>query len=377
MKKAKLIWIFVVFSLSLLHKTRFVMNPDVIKEYKEISLAISWMRFPLIIMIVLLHCYCAIDAHGYPLYFTLVYPFGLIWGETGVPAFFFISGFLLFYSSKSYCQKIHSRVHSLLIPYFFWNGLILLVYFLIEMMGHPMMILGKSVAHYVFVDYLRAFIDRGNWDAGNGVPMLCPYWYIRNLMVLCLLSPIIYYGLKYLKWIPIVALFIWWISIPFNGMIASSLLFFSMGAYFSIEQKNPINTLRKYWIAFVAVWLLFFLIDWAHCLWYVPYALYFHRLTLMLNVFLLMLVGSYHGNKQYPGRKLLDNSAFWIYTVHYPMTLVLSAVTTRYLQGINDWLMFVYYWCGVLCVTALCVVIYVVLHRLCPGVLSFVTGNRS
>ena len=136
------------------------------------SAAISWMRFPLIFMIVLLHCYCAIDAHGHHGFFQCVYPFGLILGETGVPAFFFISGFLFFYSSKSYFQKIHSRVHSLLIPYIFWNGLILMIYFLLEMMGHPMMILGKSIAHYGFVDYLRAFIDRGSWDSGNGVPML-------------------------------------------------------------------------------------------------------------------------------------------------------------------------------------------------------------
>ena len=343
----------------------------------SMSSAISWMRFPLIFMIVLLHCYCAIDAHGHDNYFRWVYPFGLILGETGVPAFFFISGFLFFYSSKSYIQKIRTRVHSLLIPYVIWNGLILMVYLLMNLMGHSMMVVGKSVADYVFVDYLRAFIDRGNWDAGNGVPMLCPYWYIRNLMVLCVFSPIIYYGIKYLKLIPIVALFIWWISIPYNGMIDSSLLFFCIGAYFSIEQRNPINVLWKYRIAFVAVCLLFFLVDWSHCYWEIPYALYVHRLSLMLNIFMLLLVGSHIGNQHYLGQELLNHSAFWIYTVHYPMTLALGAVSARYLQGIADWQMFVFYWFGVLFITALCVVIYAVLHRLCPKVLSFVTGNRS
>ena len=251
-----------------------------------------------------------------------------------------------------------------------------MVYLLIEMMGHPMMILGKSVADFNLVDYLRAFIDRGNWDAGNGVPMLCPYWYIRNLMVLCILSPIIYYGIKYLKWILILALFLWWISIPYNGMIASSLLFFSIGAYSSIEQKNPITMLRKYKMAFLIVWIIVLLIDWAHCLWDIPYFLYVHRLSLVLNIFLLLLIGSYLGNKQYKGHKLLNNSAFWIYTVHYPMTLAIGAVVSRYLKDISDWQMFVFYWCGVLCVTALCVVSYAILYRLCPKVLSFVTGNR-
>ena len=342
-----------------------------------ISSAISWMRFPLIFMIVLLHCYCAIDAHGHHCFFQWVYPFGLFLGETGVPAFFFISGFLFFYSSKSYFQKIKSRVHTLLIPYVFWNGLILLAYLLLWLKGNPMMIMGKSIADYDFVDYLRAFIDRGSWDAGNGLPLLCPYWYIRNLMVLCVLSPIIYYGIRYLKCFFVIALFVWWNSIPYNGMIASSLLFFSLGAYFSIEQKNPINVLRKYIIVFFSLWLAAFLIDWAHCFWNVPYALYVHRISLLLNIFMLLLIGSYLGKKQYPGRQLLDSSAFWIYTVHYPMTIVFGTVLARHFSGIADWQMFVFYWCGVVSITALCVFSYAILHRLCPKLLSFVTGNRS
>lgn len=343
----------------------------------SMSCAISWMRFPLIFMIVLLHCYCAIDAHGHHDYFHWVYPFGLILGETGVPAFFFISGFLFFFSSKSYSHKLQSRVHTLLIPYIFWNGLILLTYLLLWLTGNSMMIMGKSISDYDFVDYFRAFIDRGSWDSGNGVPLLCTYWYIRNLMVLCILSPVIFCGIKYLKWIPIMALFLWWISIPNNGMIASSLLFFGLGSYYSIEKRNPINVLQKYKIVFLSVWIVFFLIDWAHCFWNVSYFLYVHRISLLLNIFLLLLLGSYLGNKQYPGRRLLEKSSFWIYTVHYPMTIALGTVFARYLSGIVDWQMFVFYWLGVLCITILCVVSYAILHRLCPKVLSFVTGNRS
>ena len=341
-----------------------------------ISSAISWMRFPLIFMIVLLHCFCAIDSYGHPSFFQWVYPFGLLFGETGVPAFFFISGFLFFLSSKVYAQKIKSRVRTLLVPYVFWNGLILLSYILLCLIGKPMIIMGKSIADYELVDYLRAFIDRGSWDQGNGVPMLCPYWYIRNLMIMCVISPVIYYSIRYMKWIPVLALFVWWISIPYNGMIASSLLFFSIGAYFSIEQKNPIDMLQKYRIVFMCLGTLAFLIDWAHCFVNVPNALFFHRISLLLNIFLLLFVGSYIGNINYLGREILDKSAFWIYTVHYPMTLAFGNISARYLQEAPDWQVFVYYWCTVLCVTALCVISYVILHRMCPKVLSFVTGNR-
>jgi len=346
-------------------------------EYQTLSSAISWMRFPLIFMIVLLHCYCTIDAHGHHNFFQLVYPFGLLLGETGVPAFFFVSGFLFFFSQKSYSEKLKSRVKSLLIPYVFWNAIILLAYGLLAIVGHPMQIADKNIADYGFLDYLRAFIDRGSWDQGNGVPMLCPYWYIRNLMIICVFSPIIYFIIKYMKWIPLLALFVWWISIPYNGMIASSLLFFSVGAYFSIEQKNPIFLLQKYKIVFLCFWAIVFLFDWAHCFWNVSCFLYVHRISLLLNIFLLLLVGSYFGNKQYLGRETLEKSAFWIYTVHYPMTIAFGTIFAKYLLETPDWLVFVYYWFTVLCVITLCVISYVILHRLCPKVLSFVTGRRS
>ena len=345
--------------------------------YQTLSSTISWMRFPLIFMIVLLHCYCAIDAHGHHNFFQMVYPFGLLLGETGVPAFFFVSGFLFFYSHKSYRDKLKSRVKSLLIPYVFWNAFILLAYVLLAIVGHPMQIAGKNITDYGLLDYLRAFIDRGSWDQGNGVPMLCPYWYIRNLMIICVFSPIIYYIIRYLKWIPVLALFVWWMSIPYNGMIASSLLFFSIGAYFSIEQKNPIVLLQKYKIVLLCFWAIVFLFDWAHCFWNVSCFLYVHRISLLLNIFLLLLVGIYFGNKQYLGRETLDKSAFWIYTVHYPMTIAFGTIFAKYFLEAPDWLIFVYYWCTVLCVIALCVISYVILHRLCPKVLSFVTGSRS
>ncbi|MBQ3945541.1 MAG: acyltransferase family protein, partial [Alphaproteobacteria bacterium] len=321
--------------------------------------------------------YCAIDAHGHPLFFQCVYPFGLILGETGVPSFFFISGFLFFYSSKTYSRKLRSRVRTLLIPYLFWNGLILLAYYLFGLIGHPLLVEGKSVADYYFVDFLRAFIDRGSWNSGNGVPMLCPYWYIRNLMVLSIMSPFLYYGIKYFKFLILFFLFIWWITIPNNGMIASSLLFFCLGAYFSIEQKNPIIVLRQYKILFLCVWIVFFLVDWAHCFWYVPFALYVHRLSLLLNIFMLLYVGSFWGSKHYPGRQLFDKSAFWIYTVHYPITIVIGMMSASYLADIPDWLVFVFYWLSFLSVITLCVVSYAIMHWLCPRLLSYVTGNRS
>ena len=161
----------------------------------RMSTSIETLRFPLILFIICLHCYTSTSAvtRGHDIYFRIIYPFSLWIGETGVPTFFFISGLLFFYSKKSYVQKLRSRLNTLLIPYLFFNALILCGYLCLMYFGKTIIILGKDLAHYTLIDYIRAFWDRGVWDHGNGSPMLCPLWYIRNLMLLVILSPIIYY----------------------------------------------------------------------------------------------------------------------------------------------------------------------------------------
>ena len=347
-------------------------------EHQLLSTTISRVRLPLIFMIVLLHCYCAINIQGLSLYHQLVYPFGLWLGETGVPTFFFISGFLFFYSKRTYREKLHSRVSTLLIPYLFWNALLLFIYYILAWSGHPMLIAGRNVAEYGLMDYLRAFVDRGDWNQGNGVPLLCPFWYIRNLMVLCVLSPVFYYAIRYLKVLFILLLFGWWIMIPYNGMIASSILFFCMGAFFSIEHINPLTTLRQHNRLFILIWLTFFMADWGgHTLWHMPFALYVHRIALVLNIFAMLLAGSYFKESHHNGWSLLNKSAFWIYAVHYPLTTMAGKVATRYLNGASDLQVIGFYFLTVLVVTTICVVSFALLNKLCPRIVSITTGNRA
>jgi hypothetical protein len=55
----------------------------------RLSAAITWLRFPLIFLIIMLHCYSVQRLEGeHELYFKMVYLFALWLGETGVPGFF-------------------------------------------------------------------------------------------------------------------------------------------------------------------------------------------------------------------------------------------------------------------------------------------------
>ena len=167
---------------------------------QQLSSAISWLRFPLIFLIIMLHGYSTVNIPGnHAAYFRVLYPFSLWLGETGVPGFFFISGFLFFLSKKSYEQKLKTRFHTLLIPYILWNAILLAAYLFAYVVGYPQDINGKNMADYNLIDYLRLFWDRGSYDNGNFVPLLCPLWYIRNLLIMSNLSPLLYYIIRYAR----------------------------------------------------------------------------------------------------------------------------------------------------------------------------------
>ena len=212
-------------------------------EYpNQLSAAITWLRFPLIFMVITLHGYSVVQLPGnHSTFFHSVYPFALWFGETGVPVFFFISGFLFFLSHKTYLEKIKARCHSLLIPYILWNALLLFAYIVAFVVGNPQDINGKNMSDFMWTDYLRLFWDRGSYDNGNFVPLLCPFWYIRNLLILSLISPMIYIMNRYLREGYLLAVIIWWILTPHNAFIPQSILFFSLGAFFSIQDKNPLS----------------------------------------------------------------------------------------------------------------------------------------
>lgn len=356
------------------------MNDNVL-EFRRLSSSIAWLRFPLILCVVMLHSYCTVPLPkgDHQIYVSFVYPFGLWLGESGVPAFFFISGFLFYISQKSYRQRIGSRIHTLLYPYLLWNSLFLIIYLLLWFLGHPLDILGKSIKDYGFLDYVRAYIDRGEYADGNNGPVLCTYWYVRNLFLLCLLSPLWIYANKILKFLFPLALFAWWISQYHNALLAESILFFNFGACFAINSINPLSVVYRWRIWFVGIWFLVAFMDlFAHSIIVIPCAFYLHRISLVLNIFAFLLLGDLvtKGNKNIVN-SFLAGSVFWVFATHDHLIIALRRFMMRYYGLAPDVIQILLYWVTVISVTVICLLSYAVMSRLFPNFVKFATGNRA
>lgn len=116
-----------------------------------------------------------------------------------LPILFFLSGYLFFFSkhenqisvstfswlSTTYIQKIKKRITSLLIPYIIWS-VISIIYV-------------STIKHAEIKIHSPWDIIILLWDTGTGSPIGMALWYIRNLLVFAILSPVYFIVVKYLK----------------------------------------------------------------------------------------------------------------------------------------------------------------------------------
>lgn len=348
-----------------------------VNDKHRLSLAITWLRFPLIFLIILLHCYSVQRIEGdHTTYFRALYPFYNWLGETGVPGFFFISGYLFFLSKKSYSQKIITRVHTLIIPYLLWNSLLLILYLIAYVVGFPQDINGRNIAEYELIDYIRLFWDRGSFDNGNFVPLLCPLWYIRNLLIMSILSPLFYYIIKYLREVFLLFIAIWWMTTYNNAFIPQTILFFCLGAYFSILDKNPLETVIKNKSLFLTLFALFAAGDIiTHVAINTPVNLQVHRLALLFNIPALFLLADYCVQHKY-SNDLLPNSAFIVFCVHYPIVVILRKFCISQFSNASDITHVMLYFVCVIISTLLSFGIYLLLDKYLPNVKRVLSGNR-
>lgn len=347
-------------------------------NFKLLSASIACVRFPLVLYILFLHAFTVDSLAGHPLYFKVIYPFALWIGETGVPAYFFISGMLFFYSKKSFEQKIKDRLTTLVIPYLIWNGLIILGYYLAYVAGgHDSLINNdKYISEYTAIDYVRAFWDRGDWGDSNGKPILPPMWYIRNLFLLCLFSPVIQWVIQKTKVIVPILLVILWISFQNDVYVLQSLSIFSLGALFPILGIDLIDFLRKHQRMLLLMFGIVTLSDFlTHIVISIPMAHLAHRLALILNIFATIWMGVVLSQRGITF-KTLSHMAFFIFCVHLPIMIVLRRPVLSHIEW-SSAVHIACYFVSVIVCTIVCIGIYIIFKRCFPRFLRVSTGSRN
>lgn len=209
---------------------------------------ISQLRFPLIVLVTFAHSYSGVSGEYSLLADWNAYEFlKLLVSQTlvkvAVPVFFIISGYLFFvnvweWNVQVYRRKLLRRVKTLLIPYLLWN---LLMVWKLRMISWDMF--------WVFWKPAGVQVDWFGHVQLMTAPANMPLWFLRDLMVVSLLTPILYIGIKRLGWWLMAGLAVVYLSgvcafVP--GLSAYAVFFFTLGAFLAIRKMNLLMTMLRF-----------------------------------------------------------------------------------------------------------------------------------
>lgn len=287
-------------------------------------------------------------------------------------------------------KKVLKRTNTLLIPYVLWISIAFVLKFVWAILKHdlPGFSIQSLQCFFTCNGALRLFYDRPivEWcgsvlgyavDASK--PIDGPLWYVRELIVLVLLSPLIWKAIKVSRYY-VVALFgicyLLIIGLPFVLISPTALFFFSAGAAFTIGGKDFLNVFHRYKVlsfsaSAIFLFLTFLITD---SLWNGLV----HRCFVLSNVVMIFNIVSdiYDAGRIHPN-KLLTDSSFFIYAGHVVLITELSNFFLwRVLPITTEWMAVLKVFLRPAVAVGICLLIFSIMRKICPKTLSVLTGGR-
>lgn len=225
----------------------------------NLSKTISLLRGPVALLVICVHAdftkdfsyngkkvICANDI-GYHIVNFISHSFT----DFAVPLFYIISGVLYYSSIKKYSYKelIKKKMDTLFVPYVLWNIIFFVAFFLHK--------------DYSIIEFLK-----GIWNipgkekliGGLTQPWDGPLWFLRDLIVVFLLTPLIVFSIRKIGIVYIlILLFLYitkvisWYIIP--GISITSLLMFSIGVYLQYIGVDWLAKIRHYKVLLILLFL--------------------------------------------------------------------------------------------------------------------------
>lgn len=270
--------------------------------------------------------------------------------------FLLISGYLFFPSKEIvwgkdyYLSKLKRRIQSLLIPYLIWNLIAYLLYAIDN---------GFNI-----VDFLQSFWVIDLPGRVGTSPIDGPLWYVRNLMILMLVSPFIYWIIKH-KVLVLFLLLLWYTGIPpFNKGIFIALTFFSLGGWLRYESYG-VEKIHGYWFYFVFAIALIALPFISK--FFFPYV---QRIMILTGMLFLLSISRRIPKANNNIYKMLASATFFIYCCHDILLTFLKPIAIQVSIA----------WWSYLLLTIIdvvgCILLFFIVIEAFPKISKYLTGGR-
>jgi len=349
---------------------------------EEDSKRITALRFLLIVFVVFIHNNLKADEAINYYHLDFLEPVAITWlkaivtnvlGGAAVPLFFLFAGFLQFSKGDSYKMLLKKRAKSLLVPYIAWTLLNVLFYFIAQSIPQLSSFFQNEnniVRNWNFVDWLNLFWIHGN---GHQMPLVYQFWFVRDLISLIVLSPLLRFIAKKAPFLTLVAITLCYLN-PIPMGFGTAIFFYMAGFFFAeysisfFKIADKVNYFEyAILLAFTAAVNIVNLEDLSlHGLGTIFSCLFFLKLSLSII----------KNEKLFALSKYLAGFSFFLYAIHTPfLGTSLNKISWRLipLHGFGCLVQFIV-------PSLLCVVIGtavgIALKKLCPPLYKIFNGSR-
>lgn len=348
---------------------------------QRLSEIVRALRFPLILIVVFIHVPLAssegqvlpfgLPGNAYPWYQYISQMISFTIGDMAVPMFFLFSGYYMFNKMKTwgrktiYVEETKKRWKTLIIPYIIWC--------VFALFANQSLMLAKG-EDLPWID-ISSSLHRLLYTFVLG-PENFPLWYVRDLIILAFLAPVVDWISRRIPWLLLLLFLIYLINWHLWEIPSPrGIIYFTLGAIFGTRKIDIVELTErgKAWLlptTFIATLLLPFCPE--------KGAL---RVLHLLYVPLAMASCLYIGGWIYERKPKLhclhlrmEKYVFFVYVAHE--VLILSAVRGFFYRHGYLETVWGYFLCGTT-VLGICLFLYEVLSRLARQPLAFSLGGRS
>lgn len=362
------------------------------------SQSLDLLRFPLAVVILSIHVFSTngitfqgvtSDFESFP-FFLFVNRFidGFFRGQS-VPIYYFISGFVFFLGGKMtkevYVRKLKNRAKSLFIPYLIWNTLAICLLIITlyssfnQYKGH--------VAE--FTPTLNGFLSafwiykgglEGTYLADGLFPLNAPLWFIRNLIIVVLCTPFIYFLLKRLKHYFVIALGLFWFYSYFSIQMyafGDAFFFFTFGGYMSLYKDDILTIWGKYFKVSIVAYLTLGSLYILSAYYFPDYKTIIKQLNVLAGLIFAYNLSAWLLKKQIcKVNSFLASASFFIYVSHFLIAGKILKLIYIAVKPASSFSLLVVYISAVLITLGLLLITFQLLRRYTPGLLKVIAGRK-
>lgn len=353
----------------------------------ESSMRLNMLRFPLIVGVVFIHNYdMNVVLQGATSGLSQadsIFDFvrnlisqGL--ARLAVPLFFIISGYLFSYgfdlSIDGFIAKLKSRFNTLLVPFIFWNVVTLIVIAVAQATPSTAVYFsGKNalIANYSGADYFSAIFGIGRQ------PISYQFWFIRDLLVMVIFSPIILVLCKYLGTPFLLALLAMWSTEfwPIPVPSSEAALFFSIGCWLGVGNKN-IFMLDTMGAPIAAIYVIGVISDAILNGTTLGYGI--HKISILFGITTALWITKAAIRSETIKQHLLrlGGASFFLFATHEPLLVILKKVLFKFLQPQSPYMLLCLYFAIPSIIVILILMMQAHMQAVFPRFMRVVNGGR-